>query len=235
MALLRLNPILTAASTLVIGIMVGCGGDTSKDQGESFQADVSTGGAQASGGGGGRVSDGGQTSTGGQGGSGGSAGPIGSGGTGGMVASPLFPIYVTLDRGPGAGYCIQPGDILQASISCGELGNYWMSGTVFREWDVSRPDACWGIQSPDCVVSEEFDLMLTATQAAELGPRLAVLPEDRCEVDEMMECDPCVITTLVIDGTTYSDYCCGTQLSAGYDEAFQAVVESLDDLAAEGG
>ena len=76
--------------------------------------------------------------------------------------------------------------------------------------------------------------MLSNPQAAELAVLLDVLPEDRCELDEMMECDPCVITTIDL-GPTYSDYCCGTQLSPGYDEAFDALVNFLDGLAAEAG
>jgi len=203
---------------------------------------VSTGGVQGSGGGGivsnGAESSGGsagEPSTGGQDGSAGSGGSLSEGGTGGMEPpSYLFDI-LTLERGPAAGYCLQPGNILRGGIVYGETGDYGMSGTVFREWDESRPDACWCIESPDCVISEQFQLILTATQVAELVALLEVLPEDRCELDEMMECDPCVSTTLPIDGTTYTGYCCGTQLSAGYDEAFQAVVNFLDRLAAEAG
>ena len=250
MSPLRLSAILTAVPTLVIGITVGCGGDTSQDRGDASQGGVSTGGAQASGGSG-IVGDGGEPgggsggeasaaggggpSTGGQGGSAGSAGSISEGGSGGMEGPTLLFIILTLERGPGAGYCVQPGNILEAGIVYSETGDYWMSGTVFREWDESRPDACWGIHSPDCVISEQFELMLTAPQVAELAALLEVLPEDRCELDEMMECDPCLITTLVIDGTSRSDYCCGTQLSAGYDQAFQAVAGFLDGLVPEAG
>ena len=224
-------------------VSVGCGGDTSRGQAESSQGNVSTGGAQSSDGVGGAVSDGGQpnggsggrASTGGRGGTAGSGGSISEGGTGGMGPPPIPFDVLTLRRGPAAGYCLQPGDILQAGIVYGETGDYGMSGAVFREWDESRPDACWGIESPDCVISEEFDLILTATRVAELAALLAVLPEDRCQLDENMECDPCVLTTLVVDRTAYSNDCCGTQLSAGYDEAFQTVVTFLDGLAPEAG
>lgn len=245
---LRLNPILLAIPTLVFaGIVgVGCGGNTSEDRGRTSQGDASTGGTDAgsagsvsTGGGTGRGS-GGQTGggsgggpgIGGHGGSGGTAESSGGGGTGGTEPPPILFGLLRLERAPAAGYCLQPGDILQAGIVYGETGDYSISGTVFREWDESRPDACWGIQSPDCVISDSFVLTLTGAQVAELGALLEALPEDRCEIDPGRECDPCLITTLVIDRNSYSDYCCGTQLSPGYDGALGALVNFLDGVTA---
>ncbi len=240
MAPWRLDWILATIPLLV----AGCGGDTSEDQTNSPRGNGSSGGGETAGGSGGAVGtagSGGEPSTGGRGGAagaideggrGGAAGAISEGGTGGTT-SYWFDV-LTLERGPADGYCLQPGDILRGGIVYGETGDYGMSGAAFRAWDESRPDACAGTESPDCVISAQFQLILSDSQLAELVALLEALPEDRCELDETMECDPCVITTLVIDWTTYGDYCCGTQLSPGYSEAFEAVVNLLDDLAASG-
>jgi len=241
----KLNQILMSIPLVAV---LGCGGNTSRNGPDPSQGDVSTGGAEtggvssgavsATGGGpggtvgaGGHIdgSGGGELTTGGQ---AGSAGSTSQGGTGGTEPPPYLFDILTLERHPADGYCLQPGNIVRGAVLYGETGEYGMAGTVFREWDESRPNACWGIESPDCVISEQFDLILTAAQVAELAALLEVLPEDRCELDEMRECDPCLITTLVVNGTTYSDYCCGAQLSAGYSEAFQPLVNFLDGLAA---
>ena len=246
---------------LVAGVVgVGCGGSVGKDEAgagdhrSALGGEPSIGGASTAGiggqpgtggragGAGNQAALGGEPSTagafsGGTGGmrsTGGRAGGAGTGGTGGGDGQagfgPVLFLKLDFDRRPAAGYCIQADQITRASIIYTQLGDYGMSGEVIRGW-VEDPDCPVSTSAPSCHVSEPFQLMLSVIQIEELGVRLDAMPEDRCETDPMMECDPCLVATIETGEARYSDYCCGTQLSPGYDEAFARLAGFLDGLA----
>ena len=208
---------------------VGCGGSVGGDEAgvggiwAALGGEPSTGGAS----GGGGAS---QPSTGGRAGAGGTGGTGGTGGGEGHAGSvPFLFSKLDFDGGPGDGYCIQTDEITSAAIIYNQLGDYWITADVFRGW-VDDP-ACPALTSDSsCHVTEPFRFQLSANQIAELGALLDALPVDRCEIDPMLACDPCLIATVDTDWEHYSDYCCGTQLSPGYDEAFTALADFLDGL-----
>ena len=231
-------------ASLAIGIVTACGGSTSRDPTNTTVGAVGGGGAHPDGGTGGEVSTAGQTGggSGGQtgGGTGGDldgGGPAGTGGstsdggTGGIGPAPILFGVLDLER-ELIGHCMDRGQIIRASIIFTETGDYWMSGVRFVDWDWGRPDACWGVCTPDCVEVESFERMLSEPQVDELATLLAALPEDRCDLDPTLACDPGLVTTLGFGSSpTHSDYCCGTQLSPGYAEAIGELVGFLDSLA----
>jgi len=243
---------LTWPATLLLALATShleCGGDTSDDRAGARGGGGASGGAEAVGGsssdagvsgvGGasgsatGGISTGGSAgapTVGGQSGSGGSAAASGSGGAGG---SPVLFMILRFERRPASGFCVVPGQILRSAILYGELGDYWFEGTVFRGWVNEPPDCYPDSPDPDCIIDESIGFALSGTQLAELETLLDRLPEDRCELDPMMECDPCVVTDLEIDNRGHSDYCCGDQLSPGYGEAFNALADFLDSLPGE--
>ena len=151
---------------------------------------------------------------------------------------PFF-IYLRIDRGGANGFCIQPGQILHGGIDIDSLGLRLPHGAVFLEWIDNPPDCYPGNGTEDCMVTEQFyPPYLEEPQVAEMERLMNALPEDRCEPDPWLLCDPCIITTLEIarpDLSVYSDHCCGTQLSPGYHEAFDALMQFVEALAAQGG
>ena len=113
-------------------------------------------------------------------------------------------------------------------------------GDVFVGW-VDDPAECVPQSAdPACRVTERFfgADYLTEAETAEMYRLVDAMPEDRCQADPRMECDPCLITTLEVmhrDHVSYADHCCGTQLSPGYDEAFEALVQFIERFAPEPG
>ena len=227
-----------AVLAMLLGLPAACGGATRQDGGSASRGEVTTGGQSGGGaigaaGGAGRDSTGGSDSTAGASGSGGQdavAGSAGQGGESSDVPGPLIPFMTLLiERGGANGYCITPGQIMSGGIAYGQLGDFQASGSAFRGW-VGAPPECYGEDDdPNCYLAESFQVQLSDNQVSELAGLLQELPEDRCE-DAMQLCDPCEITTVTVDLETYSNHCCGTQLSPGYEQALQSVLDYLDSL-----
>lgn len=143
--------------------------------------------------------------------------------------------YLQLDYSvrPGEGYCIDDGQIIEATIiRQGPGGPLELSG-IESIADDSDPDACIPETTHpdhDCLVESEFGpIILTETQADDLEALLAAVPAPMCERDEELACDPCLVETIEVDEVTADGFCCGTT-AAGFSEAFADVVDYLQTL-----
>jgi hypothetical protein len=218
----RLTPVLVGI-LLVVGIGVACGGATTEDD---ANAPVGSGGSAGFGEDAG--SDGNPATPGGSGGSGAHAG------TGGDSATVVGIRELEFSRTGAADFCIDAGQVVHLVVEWqGESDSMSLVADVFDDWD-NAPGCDEGVWARECIPTMPVGpATLSERQARELTALVAALPEDRCELDPEVECYFCLITTLVINGTTYSDPCCGTQLSPAYDDAFAALAEFVDELAAE--
>jgi hypothetical protein len=206
----------------LVGAIGACGGDTQRGS-------VQRGGAE-SGGSGGRVDPSVSGSAGlptaGAGGS--EAGGSGAGGVAGSGAPPFFiSLSLRRDNWYTATWCVESGLLVDAGIDIDSLGARIAHGAEFAAW-IGDPATCYDLAEPSCWESQSLEYSrLSEEQVAEMDQLMDALPDDRCEVDPAMECDPCLVTVLEVfrpERRTYSDFCCGTQLSPGYREAFNALV-----------
>jgi hypothetical protein len=210
---------------------LGCGGqvDSVHDQN---RASSTIGGANSRGG---QVGYAGLSSTtaGDAGGTGGSAGTSGAGGAVGPgLMLPMYTelMYFTLTRTDPNGMCLNNDWVRKASVGYTELGDYSFHAVFGHATSASCGPAS---VDPPCYVARSVKpRLLTRVETETLVALIDALPEDRCEVDNSRACDPCQIVELNIGSPASDNECCGTQANSGYNAAFAAIADYVDQLAA---
>ena len=130
---------------------------------------------------------------------------------------------LTLARTQGYGYCIEPGIVSHGELD-GETG--MIEGSVATLGD-SATDTCLDPNSDICVINTPFDVELNGQYMDEIRGMLAAIPAKECEEDPNLACDPCMITTLEVDGVSVDDYCCG-EVNTEFTTEFENAVHSIE-------
>jgi hypothetical protein len=142
---------------------------------------------------------------------------------------------LSLRRHGGRGFCPRPGTALEAHIEV-TGGKATISGSLAAEWrsgDICLRGARRRQRQP-CIVEHRFDPRpVSAEGLARLKARLAAVPPGECRKDPRKTCDPCVVSSLSVDGRRVSS-CCGNQDQA-FEAALTRVIAAVDALANERG
>jgi hypothetical protein len=150
----------------------------------------------------------------GAGGSGGGQAGAGVAGGGGQADAgvPWPPTIVTLERGGALGFCVSRGQVTWAEAVPDAAGGVVVSGTIHRGWE--NPPTC---PSGQCAIADPLGpAPLSAEQQARLGALVAALPAGECAGPPGGGCDPCLISTVTVDGVSYVDNPCSAELCPGY-------------------
>lgn len=196
----------TGGTSTVVG---GTGGDA-------------TGGVTAGGGGGAGAGAGGD----------GLGGRSDAGSGGGAGTGSPGPTSVALERAGGLSFCIEPGQVLRAQIVAdtgaggGAGSGSVASGEIHRGWN--DPASC---ASRQCSRTEPLGpAPLSATQKAELEALMAALPTGDCLPPSSTVCDPCLTSTVTVDGVRFVDDACVAERCPGYQKALRSVIAFFDRL-----
>ncbi len=136
---------------------------------------------------------------------------------------------LTYKTGPGLGYCVDDGIVLSATITRSAADqSLSIAGFEAVLGDAATDTCIEDTTDGNCYVSTPFGPMtLGQAQQDALELALGAMPAPMCIVDPGLACDPCRITSIDLDGTVADDSCCGST-STGYDNAFAAVVTTID-------
>tara|TARA_R110002096_G_scaffold423452_2_gene630646 strand:+ start:51523 stop:52050 length:528 start_codon:yes stop_codon:yes gene_type:complete len=138
---------------------------------------------------------------------------------------------ITLTRDQGLGYCPEEGDALSASIM--RQNNEWMmqSAVAVVAPSGTDPSECLDPAAATCLQREvQPALTLTAEQAESLQDAVASVPAKECNADDNIVCDPCIVVSVEIDGSSANGQCCG-DLNENFSQGFDELVRLIDGLA----
>jgi hypothetical protein len=135
-----------------------------------------------------------------------------------------------LKRSPGMGFCPQIGEATLARLETSAVA-VSIKGTIAAVGDRSK-DVCHPQYfGTECLIEKPFGpRTLTAAELSSLRGKIAAVPEPKCDVDQNLACDPCVVDQLVIDGREASGFCCG-DLDDDFAAAFSQLFGVIDGLA----
>lgn len=203
-----------------------------RDGGADFPG-TGSGGASATGTGGATAGATGGSGGGGEGGGAGSGGegtPVdagASGGAGGRDASSPPPKSVTMERQGALGFCISPGQVLQAELAADAAGELVVSGKIHRGWD-DDPATC---AAGRCSVTEPLGpTPLGAARQAELEALVAALQASTCTplLGSAAICDPCLLTRVTVDGVSILHNPCEAASCPARDLALLRLITFFD-------
>ncbi len=153
---------------------------------------------------------------------------VGCGGSDAQVLNADFQ-QLGIRSGSGYGFCLSKGDVLQGMLSANQNAATYV-GTAATDGDRSK-EACLDEYSETCMVSQAFGPKQVAPQQLqEVRALVKRIPPKECDEQENLECDPCRITTLSVDGTSVDSFCCG-ELNENFSKAFSELDVYLSKLA----
>jgi hypothetical protein len=138
---------------------------------------------------------------------------------------------ITLYRGGGYGFCPSAGEALDARIF--RKDNTWVLETTVA---VPAPAGTEGAQCLDeyavsCLVSETRQpVILTNQQIEALQEAVDAVPAKQCDTDNGLACDPCLITSVQVDGHDTDGFCCG-DLNQDFASGFRGLAMLIDSFA----
>ena len=138
---------------------------------------------------------------------------------------------VTLSRTGGFGFCPSEGDALSASIR--QQNGEWVLESTIAIAAPAGTDAseCLDEYSDDCLQSAvQAPIKLTAEQLESVQDAIHQVPAKQCDTDIGLSCDPCLITSIQVDGQDADGYCCG-DLNQNFSEGFRNLAFLIDGLA----
>jgi hypothetical protein len=149
--------------------------------------------------------------------------------TASAFANPTEFAVLTYTTGPGLGYCVEADMVLNATITRSTVDDSLsIEGTTAVIGDVATDTCVVDTIDGNCYVATAFGPMtLGATEQTAIESALGAVPAPMCVVDQGLACDPCLVTSIDLDGTTVDNNCCGTT-APGYDAAYSAVVASIE-------
>lgn len=134
---------------------------------------------------------------------------------------------LTYATGGGLGYCLEPDQVVQATLTRQQDGSLSIEGTMAVVGD-EQTDTCIQDTIELCLVATPFGPMtLMQDVQTSLETKLAALPAPMCVIDQGLACDPCLIRSIELDGTLVDDYCCG-DTAVGYDAAFNEIAAIIE-------
>jgi hypothetical protein len=135
---------------------------------------------------------------------------------------------IELNRGGGYGFCPRAGEALDAKIYLKDDRWVLESTIAVLAPEGTEASECLDEYSSDCLISETLPLAtLTASQLADLQDAVAAVPSKTCATDSGLACDPCVITSIQVDGHDTDGYCCGS-LNPGFRASFRELAGVID-------
>lgn len=150
---------------------------------------------------------------------------------------PAFPesrfTLLEVTRSAFVEFCPDEGEVLTAEVRRGADGTVTMQGERAEAGD-PQTDACEDAID-FCVIRRAFGPQtLTAAQVAELEDAIAAVERKECTTpDDYVVEDPCLLTTVTVNGThPVDDYCLG-ELSRGFTQSFGDLLDLIDTLAPE--
>jgi len=168
-------------------------------------------------------------------GTGGSGGSAGSGGAGGVAAERAFASRdferIELRRYEGLGYCPEDGMVISATILRGAEGAGIIGG-------IRVIDAREGLEQPfgpSPLRAEDTRSLQTLIDTVPAARVPAYVDTEECVFGDG-GCDPCLITSLSVDGDHARWSPCCWDLweqwqELGYSQSFLALVSSIEQLA----
>jgi hypothetical protein len=137
---------------------------------------------------------------------------------------------VHLRRGPGLGYCVRKGQVLDGRLTVTEDGAVY-EGTMAAFGNPETDTCLDAFVEGECLVAAPFGpIAVGPDQLDELHALVTKVPEDSCIRDPEMNCDPCVALSITVDDRTASALCCGT-VDQDFADALDALADFLDLLA----
>lgn len=136
---------------------------------------------------------------------------------------------LALRRYPALGFCVEQGMVLEGVIRPNDDdGTATFSGEWAAAGDPETDDCESG---PDfCLIRAPFGPQtLSAEQVADLQAAIAAVDRKECD-DGDIQCDPCMITELSVNGRGINDTCCGS-VNGGFSGPFDALAAQIDRLA----
>lgn len=137
---------------------------------------------------------------------------------------------ITLHRGGGYGFCPSEGDALDARIF--RQDDKWvLESTVAVAAPVGTESTeCLDEYANDCLTSETREpTVLTDEQITALQQAIYAVPAKECNTDNRLACDPCVITSIQVDGHDTDGYCCG-DLNQDFSDGFRDLANLIDSF-----
>ncbi len=135
-------------------------------------------------------------------------------------------VYTT---GPGFGYCVDDGMILRATIARSTVDqSLSISGFEAVLGDVATDSCIEDTIDGNCYVATPFGpLTLGQTEQDALELALAAVPAPMCIVDPGLACDPCIVTSIDLDGSVADNNCCGSSATE-YDAAYASLIAAIE-------
>jgi hypothetical protein len=134
---------------------------------------------------------------------------------------------IQLTRHGALGFCIEDGQFLTAEIAAGPSGVPALSGTMHRGWEDPVLTGCEGVGCER--LQDVGPVQLSAAQRARLEELIDPLPQGGCLGAVDPACDPCLVSNLIVNGSTFRIDPCAAGCSDSLDLA-QRVADSIDSL-----
>ena len=138
---------------------------------------------------------------------------------------------ITVSRTDGMSFCPQAGRAASVMVRRGEDGSLTLSGAAYRTAPAGTTGCLYATTDP-CWKQETFaETRLTPAQRGQLDSLVAAMPPGTCTSDGRT--DPCILTTLSIDGVSDTDWGSGCRETSGprtHLAGERAIVSFIDSL-----